>query len=675
MTDKIKNKMASRPTFPSRAVITGGMPYGNKGLHFGHVGAVFIPADALARFLRDRIGRENVVFVSGTDCYGSPIAEDFRKKSEAGEISGTIEEFAEKNHNFQKEILKKYQIDINLFGASSLGRAAEIHREMSDWFIRTLHKNGHLIKLTTSQFYDAARGAFLNGRQVVGRCPVAGCASEKGYADECDLGHQYLPSELINPKSTLTGNTPEMRGVTNWYVDMERFPGLLRLWVGEFKTRPDIRPFAVRSIEEFLEPPVIYLKREYLDTEEYLSLKLPEHGLSDEGGNKQSVKLVFKTLAEREKACASLSGAGINYRTGKTLVPFRLTGNIEWGVPAPELEGLDGLTVWVWPESLWAPISFTKAYLESIGEKGDAWKKWWCAPDAHVYQFIGQDNIYFYGPAQCALFMGMQGPEPSAEPKDGELVLTDLIVNNHVLFLNKKASSSGQVKPPMAHDLLNHYTPEQLRAHFLGLGLGIRSVSFQPKPYNPNALENDADPALKEGNLLTNVLNRVARSCFYTAQKYCGGRLPYVAISEEALDTAAEAALDYEELMAKCEFHQVMSLLDNYIRGINKYWSKYMKEADAGDDTAKRIQVLADCFHMLRVAAVLVHPIAPEGAEMLAEYMNLGDRFFDWEHIFLPISDFVENNDAHRLKFLEPKVDFFCKHESQLISQPEKGEA
>ena len=71
-----------RPEWPKRAVITGGMPYGNKTLHFGHIGGVFVFADVYARFLRDRIGKDNVIFVSGTDCYGSPIAEGYRKKVE-----------------------------------------------------------------------------------------------------------------------------------------------------------------------------------------------------------------------------------------------------------------------------------------------------------------------------------------------------------------------------------------------------------------------------------------------------------------------------------------------------------------------------------------------------------------------------------------------------------------
>ena len=202
-----------RPTFPKRAVITAGMPYGNKELHLGHIGGVFIHADAYARFLRDRIGKDNVIFVSGTDCYGSPILEYYRQQVEQGIFKGTIEEFVQFNHEKQKEVLKSYNISLNLFGASGLGRPAEIHRQESIDFITTLYESGHLVKLTTSQFYDAELGVFLNGRQVIGQCPIAGCSSERGYADECSLGHQYMPVDLINPKSTLTGKKPEMRNI------------------------------------------------------------------------------------------------------------------------------------------------------------------------------------------------------------------------------------------------------------------------------------------------------------------------------------------------------------------------------------------------------------------------------------------------------------------------------
>ena len=94
-----------RPEFPKRAIITGGMPYGNKTLHFGHIGGVFVFADVYARFLRDRLGEENVIFVSGTDCYGSPIAEGYRKLVAEGKFEGSIQDFVRSNHEAQKKTL------------------------------------------------------------------------------------------------------------------------------------------------------------------------------------------------------------------------------------------------------------------------------------------------------------------------------------------------------------------------------------------------------------------------------------------------------------------------------------------------------------------------------------------------------------------------------------------
>ena len=141
--------------------------------------------------------------------------------------------------------------------------------------------------------------------------------------------------------------------------------------------------------------------------------------------NKNSYTFVFKNLDDRDAARKVLESLNINYRTGKTLVPFRLSGNIEWGVPFPEKEGLKDLTFWVWPESLWAPISFTRTYLESKGADADEWKKYWNDDDATVYQFIGQDNISFYGIAQQAMWETLG------------LKKTFLVPNNHILFMNK----------------------------------------------------------------------------------------------------------------------------------------------------------------------------------------------------------------------------------------------
>ncbi|MCL2056114.1 MAG: class I tRNA ligase family protein [Oscillospiraceae bacterium] len=655
----------SRPKLPKRAVITSGMPYGSKELHFGHIGLPFIQSDAFARFLRDRIGAENVVYVSGTDCYGSPAIVEHRRKIEDGAFSGTLEEFCIMNHEKQRECLDKYMISLNLYAASAFGDAKEIHESVSAEFFSTLYKNGHLRKITTSQFYDTEKQAFLNGRQVVGRCPIQGCKGEKAYADECDMGHQYTPSELIAPKSVLSGNVPEMRDVTNWYFDLPKFRGLIGEWNDRLRENPDVRKFIVSTIDEFLKAPVIYVKNEDLEVYEGLKSSMPHHSFEE---GKTSFTLAFDKLEERDKACKLLTGASVRYRTGKTLVPFRLTGNVEWGVPVPELAGEDtsGLTFWVWPESLWAPISFTQTYLKSLGKDDSEWKNWWCDPDSTVYQFIGADCISFYGPAEAGMWMGMQSENPVSGPPSGKLNLPYLVAGNHVLFLDKKASSSGSVKPPMAMELLDYYTPEQLRAHFLGLGLGIKSVSFRPKPLDPNPKPGE-DPALKEGNLLTNVFNRVARSCFYTAQTYFGGLLPNGDVDRDILTEAQKTVIEYEKYICAHEFHSVMSLMDVYIRGINKYWAANMKQADAQNDGDLRKQVLVNAFHMLRTAAVLVHPIAPLGTEMIREYLGFEEDFWDWARIFETVYDFMPDRENHRLKTLEPRVDFFSKHPAQFV--------
>ncbi|MFW6269047.1 MAG: class I tRNA ligase family protein [Bacillota bacterium] len=655
-----------RPEFPERAVITAGMPYGNKELHFGHIGGVFIHADFFARFLRDRIGKENVIFVSGTDCYGSPIMEDYREAVSNASFEGSIEEFVQSNHESQKEDLDLYKISTDLFAASSIGRASEIHQQFTYDFIKTLYNNGHLKKITTSQFYDPEKEVFLNGRQVIGECPIDGCTSEKAYADECSLGHQYMPQDLINPKSTLSGKKPEMRDVTNWYFKLDEFHKLLKEWVEKLEKKSNARHFMIKSIEEFLEPPIIYVKNEYLDEVKEIKNKLPEYTLKEEE-NKSSFQMIFNKLEDREEACTVLAENSIQFRTGKTLVPFRLTGNIEWGVDAPTLEGLEDLTVWVWPESLWAPISFTKTYLEMIDKDKSKWKKWWCSKEAEVYQFIGEDNVYFYGPVEMSMFMGSQGNNPSVEPPEGELQLPELIANNHLLFLDKKASSSGEVKPPMAKELLDYYTAEQLRAHFLSFGLGIRSASFKPKPLDPEG-GSHGDPVLKEGNLLANVFNHAVRTCFYTVQKFNDRQIPVGEISQDILDEAQETILEYEKYMYKYEFHMVLDLMDNYIRDINKYWSQQYNEYKENDDESILMQLFIDGFHMLRTATVLMHPVAPEGTEMVLEYLNLDDEdeeFWDWDRIFEPVFAFMDNPEEHKLKHLESRVDFFEKHPSQ----------
>ena len=659
------------------------MPYGNKGLHFGHIGGVFVPADVFARFLRDRIGEENVLFICGTDCYGSPIEEGYRQAIRDKGFMGSIADFVMENHNVQSDALRSFNISLDIYEGSALGKCKENHDYITELVVQRLYDNGYLHKVTTAQFFDEETQSYLNGRQVLGRCPVPDCKSEQAYADECDLGHQYMPADLIDPISALSNKPPLTKDVTNWYFDLPSFRDFLKNQVHYMQNDTDTRSVVSTTIDEFLTLPGIYVKDEFND--EYLAVKdaLPEHRYTPADAGKTSFELCFANLDDRDSARVVLDAARIRYRTGKTLVPFRITGNVKWGVAAPVIEDFSGLTVWVWPESLWAPITFSKTCLENRGKDIETlnpsrlwtteytWRDFWCSEEAIAYQFIGQDNIYFYGVAQTAMWEALAEKTPGvAVDEPLEMRQSQLVANYHLLFLDKKASSSGKVKPPSAIELLSHYTAEQLRAHFLALGLSLKPVSFQPKAFNPLAKENDADPVLKEGLLLTNVFNRLARSCFYSAQKDNGGLLPIDEPSAEIVDAAHATILEYERLMHRQEFHSVMQLVSEYIRLANKYWSDAIKEA--GEDKAAKIAVLTNAFYLLKVCAQLMHPVVPLGTEMILEYLNLGveaREFFSWKHAFEGYGSFFTPEDrergGHPVKELPPRTDFFARHPSQ----------
>ena len=649
-----------RPNFPKKAVITSGMPYGNKLLHYGHVGMT-LRADVFARFMRDRIGSENVIFVSGTDCYGSPALESFRKLQETTGFDGTLTDYVKSNHIKQAEIFKKYEIGFNGFYASALGRAKEIHEEVCAEFLNKLVENKMVSKRSSLQFYDRKLNTLLNGRQVVGKCPIEGCLSEHGYADECGLGHQYLPQDLIDPISAMSGETPELVKIENLYFDLEKCIPILSDWIASIEREKDTPSFMVKEIKEFFKLPEIYIKRSYAEELNTLKDKLPEFKDISVSEKAPSITIQFETLSLREKACEILSLNGIRYRTGKTLTPFRLSGDISWGVPCPEVDGLKNQTFYVWPESLFAPISFSKTYLESIGKDSQEWKKYWCSKDGKVYQFLGEDNLYFYGPAQQAMFLHYN-ENANLNADEGELQITKINPIKSILYLNQKASSSGSLKPPMAEEFLNFYTPEQFRMHFLAMNLTNNNVSLMPKAFNPDA-SDEIDPMVREGNLLTNVYNRILRTIFYSTQNNFDGIIPKAEISEEVMEMCKKAILDVEMFMHDKKFHQVYNTLDVFIRNINKYWVK-----DVNGAALEKLKTLTtNTLQMLFVANTLLHPIAPSGTENVADYIGLDkSKCFSWENIFGSFYDMLIEDRAMKLTTLKEKEDFFARHPWQI---------
>lgn len=262
--DEILTKMIdNRPKFAKRVVVTSGMPYGNKTLHCGHIGGLFIHADTFARFMRDRIGEENVIFVSGTDCYGSLITESFKKLKTTSSFEGNVEDYVRLNHSLQEKTLKSYEIGLDFFGASAFGEAKENHEQISKEIFEKLKQNKVLTKMSSLQFFDEKANCFLNGRQVIGKCPFENCGSTRAYADECELGHQYMPRELIDPISIISGEKPVLREISNWYFNLQDNAKLLLEWLDYLEKNTVTRPFVTKEIREFIKKPEIYIKKEY----------------------------------------------------------------------------------------------------------------------------------------------------------------------------------------------------------------------------------------------------------------------------------------------------------------------------------------------------------------------------------------------------------------------------
>ena len=304
--------MESRPAWPRRAIVTAGEPYGNKGLHFGHVGGVFVPADFFARFLRDRLGRENVIFTSGTDCYGSPIMESYRKLRENEGYDKSISEYVESNHSRQAATLNNYGISCDIYGGSGLEPAAPIHEQVTAEVVNRLHERGVISKRSTLQFFDTSANTFLNGRQVIGRCPIQGCKSEKAYADECDLGHQFEPEELIAPKSQLTGEVPELRPVDNLYFDLPAYLDFMKDYTAELARDPQVRSVVSKTMEEWLLPAQLYIQnkfREAFDAVESGAARAHHRGARGQQ------ELLHRGLPQLERARRGPCGLGTRRRS------------------------------------------------------------------------------------------------------------------------------------------------------------------------------------------------------------------------------------------------------------------------------------------------------------------------------------------------------------------------
>lgn len=310
-----------------RYLITAALPYANGPLHIGHLAGAFLPSDIYVKYLREK--GEEVLFVCGSDEHGAAIT--LRAKAEG--ISP--QEIVDKYHAINANVFSDLGFDFDIYHRTS----SELHKETAQDFFLDLDQKGVFEKQTSEQFYDDEYNQFLADRYVTGECPK--CGHDAAYGDQCEnCGSSLNPSELINPKSVLSGKSPVLKSTEHYYLPMDKYQSWVENWIGKGKD-DDVQ---VHDPKEWK-------------------------------------KHVFGQ-------CTSWLKGGLK--------PRAMTRDLDWGVPVP-YEDAEGKVLYVWLD---APIGYISASKQWALDSGKSWEQYWKSEDTELIHFIGKDNIVFH----CIIF-------------------------------------------------------------------------------------------------------------------------------------------------------------------------------------------------------------------------------------------------------------------------------
>lgn len=214
---KLQNTMEKKF---KRTTVTAALPYANGPVHIGHLAGVYVPADIYVRYLR--LKQEDVIFIGGSDEHGVPITIRARKEG------CTPQDIVDRYHRLIKDSFREFGISFDVYGRTT----SEVHCRTASDFFRKLYEKGEFIEKTSMQYYDEEAKTFLADRYITGECPR--CHSEGAYGDQCEkCGSTLSPTELINPKSAISGSQPVMKETKHWYLPLDRHETWLRQWILE----------------------------------------------------------------------------------------------------------------------------------------------------------------------------------------------------------------------------------------------------------------------------------------------------------------------------------------------------------------------------------------------------------------------------------------------------------
>ena len=310
----------------NKYTVTAALPYANGPIHLGHVAGVYLPADTFVRYLR--MNDADVLFVCGSDEHGAAIT--LRAKKEAV----TPKAIVDKYHKLIGNAFADFGIEFDVYDRTT----SDLHHETSSNFFKELNRKKRFIQKSSEQYYDEEFNQFLADRYITGTCPK--CKSPNAYGDQCEkCGSDLSPTDLIDPRSTLSGKLPVLRKTSHWFLPMDQHEEWLKEWITQGR----------------------------LD------------------GVQQHDPKAWRNQVTGQ--CMSWIDGGLK--------PRAMTRDLDWGVKVPLPDG-EGKVLYVWLD---APIGYISATKKWAQDHGKNWEDYWLkekAQDRKLVHFIGKDNIVFH---------------------------------------------------------------------------------------------------------------------------------------------------------------------------------------------------------------------------------------------------------------------------------------
>jgi methionyl-tRNA synthetase len=410
-------------------------PYANGPRHLGHVAGFAVPSDVFSRYMR--MAGHDVLMVSGSDEHGTPIL------VLADQEGVTAREFVDRNHAVIAAELADLGCSYDLYTRTT----TDNHYAVAQELFTQVWRNGYMVEQTTRGAISPSTGRTLPDRYIEGTCPICGYPEARG--DQCDnCGNQLEPTDLIDPRSKINGETPEFIETQHFFLDLPALADALREWLQGREAsgtwRPNVIKFSLNILDD--------------------------------------------------------------------IRPRAMTRDIDWGIPVPLDGWREQPTkrLYVWFDAVIGYLSASVEWARRLGEP-DRWREWWNDPEALSYYFMGKDNITFHSqiwPAELLGYAGRgdRGGEPGAY---GVLNLPTEVVSSEYLTMEGKQFSTSRGYVILIRDVLERYGPDAIRYYICAAGPENQDANFTWAEF---VQRNNSELVAGWGNLVNRTASMVAKS-------------------------------------------------------------------------------------------------------------------------------------------------------------------